>query len=197
MTTTMTMPEIDAPRSHEGTSFASRHLPEASGAKDRDRDATTYIWALLRIGMGWIFLWAFLDKLFGPGFATEAGKGWIDGGSPTYGFLNFAATGPLEGYYNTIAGNAVVDWLFMLGLLAIGLPLVLGIGVRIAASIGVVMLLLMYSALILPENNPVLDDHIIYAVIMLGLAIANPGYSLGLGRWWGKTRLVKKFPALE
>lgn len=59
------------------------------------------------------------------------------------------------------------------------------------------MLLLMYSALVLPANNPILDDHIIYAVIMLGLAIANPGYRLGLGRWWGKTRLVKRFPVLE
>ena len=91
----------------------------------------------------------------------------------------------------------VVDWLFMLGILAIGLPLVLGIGVRIAASIGVVMLLIMYSALLLPEHNPVLDDHIIYAVIMLGLAVVNPGYHLGLGRWWGRMKLVSKFPILK
>ncbi|PKB79580.1 MAG: hypothetical protein BZY88_12655 [SAR202 cluster bacterium Io17-Chloro-G9] len=160
-------------------------------------DRSGYFWAFLRLGMGWIFLWAFVDKLFGLGFGTEAGKGWIDGGSPTFGFLSFAVSGPLEGFYNGLAGNAVVDWLFMLGLLAIGLPLVLGIGVRLAASIGVVMLLLMYSALVLPANNPILDDHIIYAVIMLGLAIANPGYRLGLGRWWGKTRLVKRFPVLE
>jgi len=48
-----------------------------------------------------------------------------------------------------------------------------------------------------PEHNPVLDDHIIYAVIMLGIATANHGYHLGLGRWWGKTRLVNKFPVLE
>ena len=160
-------------------------------------DGTAYIWALLRFSLGWIFLWAFVDKLFGLGFATESGKGWIDGGSPIFGFLNFAARGPMVGYYHTMAGNAVVDWLFMLGILAIGLPLVLGIGVRIAASIGVVMLLVMYSAVVLPEHNPVLDDHIIYAVIMLGIATANPGYHLGLGRWWGKTRLVNKFPVLE
>ena len=159
--------------------------------------STDYIWALLRLGTGWIFLWAFIDKLFGLGFATESGKGWIDGGSPTFGFLNFGTRGPLMEFYHTLAGNAVVDWLFMLGILAIGLPLVLGIGVRIAASIGAIMLLMMYSALVLPEHNPVLDEHIIYAVIMLGLAIANPGYRLGLGRWWGKTRLVKKFPVLK
>jgi thiosulfate dehydrogenase [quinone] large subunit len=161
------------------------------------RNSTEYIWALLRLGMGWTFLWAFLDKLFGLGFATEAGKGWIDGGSPTSGFLDFATTGPLKEFYSGLAGSTVVDWMFMLGLLAIGLPLVLGIGVRIAASIGVVMLLMMYSSLLLPANNPFLDDHIIYAVIMLGLAIANPGYGLGLGRWWGRTRLAKRLPILE
>ena len=194
---TLTAPDISSRQGFDKRTFAAAPGREVEKSSARKLDRTKFVWTLLRIGMGWIFLWAFLDKLFGLGFATEAGKGWIDGGSPTYGFLNFAASGPLEGYYNTIAGNAVMDWLFMLGLLAIGLPLVLGIGVRIAASIGVVMLLLMYSALILPENNPVLDDHIIYAVIMVGLAIANPGYSLGLGRWWGKTRLVNKFPALE
>ena len=194
---TLTTPDIPVRNGFEERTFATTPVREIDHSIESKADRTGYIWALLRFGMGWIFLWAFVDKLFGLGFATESGKGWIDGGSPTFGFLNFGASGPLEGYYNSLAGNAVVDWLFMLGILAIGLPLVLGIGVRIAASIGVVMLLLMYSALVLPANNPVLDDHIIYAVIMLGLAIANPGYHLGLGRRWGKTRLVKKFPVLE
>ena len=195
--TTLTAPDISTRHDLDDRVPAIapvREIDESAGSKS---DRTGFIWALLRIGMGWIFLWAFVDKLFGLGFATEAGNGWIDGGSPTFGFLNFAATGPLEGYYNGLAGNAFVDSLFMLGLLAIGLPLVLGIGVRIATSIGVVMLLLMYSALLLPEHNPVLDDHIIYAVIMLGLAIANPGHHLGLGRWWVKTKLVKKFSVLK
>ena len=194
---TLTAPDISARHGFDELTFATAPVREVDKSNASKTDRTRYFWALLRLGMGWIFMWAFLDKLFGLGFATESGKGWIDGGSPTFGFLNFGATGPLEGYYNGLAGNAVVDWLFMLGILAIGLPLVLGIGVRIAASIGVVMLVLMYSALMLPENNPVLDDHIIYAVIMLGLAIANPGYHLGLGRWWGRTRLVKRFPVLE
>ncbi len=31
----------------------------------------SYIWGALRIAMGWIFLWSFLDKLFGFGFSTS------------------------------------------------------------------------------------------------------------------------------
>ncbi len=197
MMTTMIRPDLKVRNSPEKRLFANEAFPAAGSAERHERDTTAYFWAALRLGMGWIFLWAFLDKVFGLGFATEAGKGWIDGGSPTFGFLKFGTTGPFAEFYSSIAGTLVVDWLFMLGILAIGLPLILGIGVRIAASIGVVMLMMMYSALLLPEHNPVLDDHIIYAVIMLGLAVVNPGYHLGLGRWWGRTRLVNRFPILE
>ena len=119
----------------------------------RHRRRVGMVWGLLRMAVGWIFLWGFLDKLVGLGFATEVGKGWVNGGSPTFGFLNFASKGPFAGFYHGLAGNAVVDWLFMLGLLAIGLPLVLGIGVRIAASIGVVMLLMMYTAGFMPPEH--------------------------------------------
>jgi thiosulfate dehydrogenase [quinone] large subunit len=195
--TTLTRPNVETTRVTVDEDLTKLVYEKIEMPKAGRRGSLEYIWALLRIGMGWIFLWAFVDKVFGLGYATEAGKGWIDGGSPTAGFLSFGTTGPLKEFYGGMAGSSVVEWMFMLGLLAIGLPLVLGIGVRIAASIGVVMLLMMYSALLVPEHNPVLDDHIIYAVIMLGLAIANPSYGLGLGRWWGKTRLAKRLPILE
>ena len=164
----------------------------------KQRRRVGLVWGLLRVATGWIFLWAFLDKLVGLGFATEVGKGWISGNSPTYGFLNFGTKGPFAGFYESLAGNGVVDWLFMLGLLAIGLPLLLGIGVRIAGSIGVAMLVLMYTAGFMPPaNNPFLDEHIIYAVIMIGLIIVKPGRHLGFGSWWANTRLVRRYGILE
>ena len=46
-----------------------------------------YAVALTRILLGFVFLWAFLDKTFGLGYATEPAKAWINGGSPTTGFL--------------------------------------------------------------------------------------------------------------
>ena len=151
-------------------------MDEIDGVFARQRRNVGIVWGLLRLAVGWIFLWAFFDKLFGLGFATEAGKGWVSGGSPTFGFLNFATKGPFVGFYQDLAGNVIVDWMFMLGLLVIGLPLVLGIGVRIAASFGVAMLALMYSAgFVPPEHNPFLDEHIIYAVIMIGLVMVRPG----------------------
>lgn len=120
------------------------------------------------------------------------------GGSPTYGFLNFGVKGPFAEFYNGIVGMMVVDWMFMLGLLAIGVTLLLGVGVRLGAYIGVLMLLLIYTAgFILPEHNPILDEHIVYAIIMLALAAAGAGRYLGLGKVWARTRLVRRFPILE
>ena len=156
-----------------------------------------YIWGTLRIMMGWTFLWPFLDKVFGLGFATERGEGWIDGVSPTFGFLSFATRGPLAETYQEIAGNAVVDWAFMIGLLAIGTALMLGIGVKVAAASGALMLLLMWSAAIWPEHNPFLDDHLIYAFVLMGVAITGAGRYLGLGGWWRRTELVRRHRILE
>ena len=165
-----------------------------------------YFWGILRICLGIIFLWAFVDKLIGLGYATcntEEGiqvlceKAWISGGSPTYGFLKFAAKGPFALYFQSLAGNPLVDSLFMLGLLGVGLALILGVFTRIASVSGALMLFLMWLAVLPPENNPFLDDHIIYLILMIGFIIVRAGRYLGLGNWWHKTRLVKKHPWLE
>src|SRR5688572_12643377 len=152
---------------------------------------------LLRIALGFVFLWAFLDKAFGLGHETAKRDAWVNGGSPTNGFLEFGASGPFKETFNAMAGSVLVEWLFMLGLLGIGLALVLGIGVRIAAYTGSLLLLLMYLALLPPENNPVLDDHIVYAIALLALAFAHAGRFRGLGRWWAAQPLVRKHPILE
>ncbi|QQR76528.1 hypothetical protein IPJ63_03465 [Candidatus Nomurabacteria bacterium] len=125
----------------------------------------------LRLLMGFIFLWAFLDKTFGLGFATTADKAWILGGSPTSGFLTHAVVGPFATFFNSLAGIALVDWLFMLGLLFVGVTLILNRYVKWGALAGIMMLILMYLALLFPENNPFVDDHIVYAVLLGYIAI--------------------------
>ena len=41
--------------------------------------------AVARIMLGFVFLWAFLDKTMGLGFATKYGESWVNGVSPTAG----------------------------------------------------------------------------------------------------------------
>ena len=176
--------------------------------KQSRSDKSPYAWAALRISLGAVFLWAFADKLLGLGFATcrDAGtnavttfcdKAWIGGGSPTSGFLEHATKGPFADFYQSLAGNGLVDVLFMAGLLLIGLALVSGAGVKIATAGGVVLMAMMWSAVLPPENNPVLDDHVVYALVLIGLNLSNGTQQWGLRGWWIKQSLVKRFSVLE
>ena len=132
------MSTIHGTGSHATTTPDTTHDAETNANSTLARRAL----ATLRIAFGLTFLWAFFDKLLALGFATGYDQdgnldrfgdaAWINGGSPTEGFLKFGADGPFKGFYNRIAGDAWADWLFMLGLLGIGLALTLGIGMRIA-----------------------------------------------------------------
>ncbi|WKV15987.1 hypothetical protein LP422_24385 [Janibacter limosus] len=164
--------------------------------------------AAARLALGWVFLWAFLDKLLALGFSTgrDAESGVVDifgpaarvhGGSPTPGFLTFGTKGPLADFYQSFAGAARADWVFMVGLAAIGVALVLGVGMRIAAGSGVLMLVMMWSAALPPENNPFMDDHLVYAIVLVLLAGLGAGRTPGLGGWWERLPFVQRHPVLK
>ena len=157
-----------------------------------------YIWSFLRIGLGWIFLWSFLDKLFGLGFATAADKSWLLGNSPTFGFLKFGTTGIFASFFQSLSNfAAVIDWIFMLGLLLIGTALILGVTRKLACYSAVLLLSLMWLAVVPPEHNPVIDEHIIYILALLGLVNSNLGNAFSLRKWWNSTRLAKKYKILR
>jgi thiosulfate dehydrogenase [quinone] large subunit len=131
------------------------------------------ILVLVRIFLGWTFVWAFIDKLFGLGFSTKSAASWINGGSPTYGFLTHATKGPFAEFYRSLAGNVFADWVFMIGILLIGVSLMTGILVKISGWFAAILLLLMYSAgFIPPENNPIIDEHIIFALLSIYFALS-------------------------
>ena len=159
--------------------------------------------AVLRIATGFVFLWAFFDKTFGWGFATPAERAWINGGSPTKGFLSHVAVGPFEGFFHGIAGATWANWLFMLGLLGVGLAFVLGIGMRLAAAAGALMMAFMWLAEFPLDrttsagepsgsSNPLVDYHVVYGLAGIVLALTYAGHTWGLGRWWTSLPLVQK-----
>ncbi|NYD43041.1 hypothetical protein [Nocardioides panaciterrulae] len=162
--------------------------------------------ATLRIAFGLTFLWAFFDKLLALGYHTGydanghldrfGDAAWIHGGSPTYGFLS-SADGPLQSFWHAVAGDAWADWLFMLGLLGVGVAFTLGVGMWLGAAAGALMYLMMWSVVLPPQNNPVLDEHLLGALTLVTLALLNAGGSWGLGRWWARTGLVRRWPALR
>lgn len=151
---------------------------------------------ITRIVMGWIFLWSFLDKTFGL-MATKPSSSWLSGASPTAGFLKHATRGPFAEIFQNMAGNSVVDWLFMLGLLGIGLALILGIAMRIACWSGIVMMTLMWLAVLPPEHNPIVDKHIVYILLFFLLMISESGSYMGLYKTWKEVSLVSKYRFLK
>ncbi|MFG2347873.1 hypothetical protein [Streptomyces phaeochromogenes] len=177
--------------------------PESAVSASTDTySLRAYAFASLRLLTGFAFLWAFLDKTFGFGYATPSGKGWIDGGSPTVGFLSGVATGPMESTFHSWAGDTWADGLFMAGLLGVGLALVGGFALRLAAVAGTAMMALMWIAEWPPakhlsdgapsmSTNPFVDYHLIYAVVLIALAVASAGDTWGAGKLWAKLPFVR------
>jgi thiosulfate dehydrogenase [quinone] large subunit len=159
---------------------------------------------IIRILLGFTFLWAFLDKTFGLGFATTAEKAWLFGtgdGSPTTGFLTFGVNpdGQFADFFTGLAPSepaALVNWLFMLALLGAGVGLMLGIGMKISSVGATALLFLMYLAVApwakyvdeggatVASNNPIMDEHIIYGFMLIFLMLVHAGRYVGLGRKW-------------
>ena len=149
-----------------------------------------FVLALLRIAVGFVFLWSFLDKTFGLHYSTGPSRAWINGGTPAQSYLTGATTGkPLASFFESLAVPAM-DWLFMLGLLGIGLAFVLGIGTRLGS---------MYAAVapwVWGSLNPVVNEHLVYALVLILIPLTSAGDTLGLGGWWKGLGLVKKLPFL-
>ena len=62
---------------------------------------------------------------------------------------------------------------------------------RIAVVSGVVMLVMMWSAYLAPENNPFMDDHLVYAIALVVLLLAGAGHHLGIGSAWNRLDVVR------
>ncbi len=179
---------------HERTAGHDARTPATTGTAPRTAEIVA---AAIRLSIGWVFLWAFLDKAFGLGHATPGKDAWVNGGSPTKGFLGFATEGPFAGAYHQIAGQAWADWLFMLGLLGIGAALMLGVAMRAATAAGVLLLVLMWTAVLPPANNLFMDDHLIYALTLVLITTLGAGRTLGLGHRWDQLPLVRSRPWLS
>lgn len=178
-----------------------RELAELSGTMITSTAAK--ILAVLRAATGFVFLWAFLDKTFGLHYSTPSAKAWVHGGSPTKGFLSSVGVGPLQPFFHSIAGSAWADWLFMLGMLGIGIALITGIAVRVAAASGVLMMAFMWfaefplaqhtsAAVASGSTNPLIDYHAIYAIALIVLAATYAGTTWGLGRIWARLPFVQR-----
>ncbi|MFX1505078.1 MAG: DoxX family protein [Promethearchaeota archaeon] len=164
---------------------------------------------VLRIAMGFVFLWPFLDKMFGLGFATTPENSWLAGSSPTQGFLNFYGVNqnsPFAFLFSDILGNAyqLVDIAYMAMLLFAGIALISGVFIRLSSISTIIFLASVYLSawIIAPAQgtavyNPLIDEHIIYILVLLLFIFVPVGNYLGLGERWSRLSLVEKYPILK
>jgi thiosulfate dehydrogenase (quinone) large subunit len=122
---------------------------------------------LLRVCLGLVFFFAGWSKL-----TTE---GWT-----AAGFLQ-NATGPFASWFQSLAGNGFVDVLNMWGLTLLGVALILGLFVRTASALGMVLMLLYYFAdFVGNTSHGYIDEHIMYACVLFLFLVGGFGHVFGL-----------------
>lgn len=179
---------------HENVTHRRHIVHPTDGVVTFQEEIVRSVWARrllagLRIVLGFTFLWPFFDKLFGFGYMTPAAKSWINGGTPAQGFMSHAE-GPFAGFFKAISGPWA-DWVFMAGLLGIGVAVLAGAGLKIAAWSAAALLALMYLAEFPlgttgAYTNPLFDSHWIEALGIAVIAATYAGDTWGVGKWWGR-----------
>lgn len=156
--------------------------------------------ALARITVGWVFLFAGVEKVLGATPFSAAG------------FLKFATLGTAEGaaegaivnpthdFWVSLAGNGtlmpIVNFLVMFGEVAIGVALILGIATRFASLMGFLMMGLFWIAA-WDFAHGVINYHSVLAITTLALGIFGAGEAYGLDAYVDQTPIVKRIPGLR
>jgi len=154
----------------------------------------------LRVVMGWTLFQAGVDKLV-TYLDADPTNDWTAAGF----LLHVPAGNPFAGFFADLAGNGLVDILNVWGLTLCGLALLLGAFVRWSAFWGAVMMLFYWAASLhggllagLPlQNGWVVDDHIVYALLLFGLGAFGAGRILGLDSAIEKVGVVRSNPWLR
>ncbi len=146
-------------------------------------------WSLfgMRLAIGFMFLWGGIEKI-----QTELG-----GKMATSGFLKFAVSGPFQVFFNSLAGNPVVDALVVYGELLIGVSIMLGIFTRVGAISGILINFMFFISQLPVQNNPIVNEYVVYMFVFLGMLFLVPGRFLGLDGLLQNSGFVERRPILR
>lgn len=150
----------------------------------------TQKWSLLilRLTLGWIFLYAGYTKIASGTFSAA-------------GYMKNAAN--FTGFYHWLSQPGLigpVSFLNEWALFLIGVALILGVAVKFSSMLGAVLMLLYYFVLKFPHSNAnsyIIDEHIIYLAAFLVLAAFRAGRSMGLSKWVSNWRFFQNHPGLR
>ena len=143
---------------------------------------------LLRVSLGWLFFYSGITKLLNPEWSSIK---YLEGAKSLTGFY---------GWMTQESVLPIVNALNEYGQLLLGISLILGIAVRLSTTLGAVLMALYYSALPFPYPNPqslIVDQHVIYALVLIYLGAVRAGRVYGLEIWCSKLPICARFPRLR
>ena len=130
---------------------------------------------LLRLGMGWLFLYAGISKIVDPDWTAA-------------GFLQSSKMlSDIYGWF-ALPGNIIfVDFLNEWGLTLIGVALIAGAAVKYASYFGILLMLLYYFPTLefpyVSNQSFIVDSHIIYILVLLLFIGTRSGEMWGIDRY--------------
>lgn len=145
---------------------------------------------LMRIALGWTFLYAASHQVLVPGWSVT-------------GFLDHTKT--FHSFFSIFTGAdiaPVITFLVEYGHLLIGLSLILGLFVRISGACGIMLMILYWMAhmnfpYISDHNNFLVDVHVISALVLALLIVKHAGHVWGLDAVVEKYRVVSRSGLLQ
>ena len=152
--------------------------------------------AVLRVGVGIIFLWAGLEKLMAPEpFSATGFLEFATGGSLGWPFVTGEVAegtvfNPTHGFWVGLAANesvmTVIDVLVPWGQLGIGIGLIVGLLTRFSAAMGTLMMLFFFVAAWDFEFG-IVNQHLTYALVTAFLGLIGAGNFYGLDGMVGES----------
>lgn len=163
--------------------------------------ASKFFLVTLRVALGWLMLHSAYGLIMTPGWSAA-------------GYLSRAKF--LKGFFGALLDPSilpVVSFMNKWGFFLLGISLIFGIGVRLSSVLGAILMILYYLPILefpywssgtflalIPFPSPrvaVVDDHLIYGIILAFFAALPAGRIWGLDTWCGNLPLCKRYPLLK
>lgn len=155
---------------------------------------------VLRVAVGWVFLYAGFEKLLGAEPFSAAGFLQFGTAGTAAGMAEGAIVNPTQPFWVALASNAVlmdvVNFLVPFGQVAIGAALILGLATRFAGAMGFLMMAFITVAA-WDFAYGVLNYTSLLALTSLILGVIAAGEVYGLDAVIDETPVVRRTPSLR
>lgn len=142
-----------------------------------------------RLTMAWTFLYAASHQVFTKWSVAD--------------FLNSTKTfHPFYVHFTSPAIAPMLTFVVSYGHLLIGLSLLLGLAVRLSSIFGIALMILYWTAhmdfpYISNTNNFLVDEHIVFAGVLVLLIVERAGHVWGLDAWAATQGFLRRQPFLR